>query len=62
MKTRNMLTLWPLSAPQKNDCALAPAPERGRDGEFFVVDNRIALDTRLQETETPEEAVFDAPQ
>ena len=37
-------------------------PDAGKDweGECFVFDNRIALDTRLQETETTLEAVYAA--
>jgi UPF0176 protein len=39
-----------------------PDAEREWAGECFVFDNRIALDTRLQETETRAEQVFDAAQ
>ncbi|WP_374438203.1 rhodanese-like domain-containing protein [Inhella sp.] len=35
------------------------AAERDWEGECFVFDNRIALDARLQETDTAAEAVFD---
>ena len=36
-----------------------PDAERDWDGECFVFDNRVALDTRLQETATEAHAVFD---
>jgi UPF0176 protein len=41
---------------------LARMPDAGRDwqGECFVFDNRIALDTELRETATRAEQVFDA--
>ena len=40
---------------------LQTQPDAARDweGECFVFDNRVALDARLQETDTPAEAVFD---
>lgn len=36
----------------------APDPERQWQGECFVFDNRVALDTRLQETATTHEDVY----
>jgi len=35
-----------------------PDAEREWQGECFVFDNRVALDTRLQETETTAEQVY----
>ena len=37
-----------------------PDAERDWDGECFVFDNRVALDTALHETATTAEQVFDA--
>ena len=39
-----------------------PDAEHDWNGECFVFDNRIALDTRLQETATTAEVVFDVPE
>jgi len=38
-----------------------PDAQQDWEGECFVFDNRIALDTRLQETETTAEQVYDDP-
>jgi UPF0176 protein len=43
-----------------NYFAALPDAEREFEGECFVFDNRIALDTRLQETETTAEQVYEA--
>ncbi|MEM7734894.1 MAG: rhodanese-like domain-containing protein [Deinococcota bacterium] len=40
--------------------AKIPDPERDWDGECFVFDNRVALDTNLQETATKLEDIYDA--
>jgi UPF0176 protein len=37
-----------------------PDAERDWHGECFVFDNRVALDTQLQQTQTPIEAVYEA--
>jgi UPF0176 protein len=37
-----------------------PDAERDWQGECFVFDNRIALDTKLKQTDTPIEAVYEA--
>lgn len=42
-----------------NYFAKVPDAERDWSGECFVFDNRIALDTRLKETETSEADVYD---
>ena len=41
-----------------NYLAQAPDPERWWQGECFVFDNRMALDTGLQPSDTPAEAIF----
>lgn len=41
-----------------NYFAQVPDAQRDWDGACFVFDNRVALDTRLQETGTPLEAVY----
>ena len=56
------LTVYSLEGGILNYFAQMPDAEQDWEGECFVFDNRIALDTRLRETSTSAEQVFDAPE
>ncbi|MGB6054590.1 MAG: rhodanese-like domain-containing protein [Burkholderiaceae bacterium] len=56
------LDIYQLEGGILNYFQAMPDAEQDWDGECFVFDNRIALDTRLQETDTTAEDVYrDAP-
>lgn len=55
------LTVYSLEGGILNYFAQVPHAQQDWEGECFVFDNRIALDTRLQETPTTAEEVFDTP-
>jgi UPF0176 protein len=52
------IPVWQLEGGILNYFARMPDAERDWDGECFVFDNRVALDTRLQETPTALEDVY----
>ena len=54
------LQVWQLDGGVLNYFRQVPDAERDWQGECFVFDNRVALDTRLSETPTTAEQVFDA--
>ena len=54
------LQLWQLDGGILNFCRQLADADRDWQGECFVFDKRIALDSRLQETATTAEQVFDA--
>ncbi len=54
------LEVYQLEGGILNYFAKMPDPERDWDGECFVFDNRVALDTNLQETATSLEDIYDA--
>jgi UPF0176 protein len=56
------LTVYSLEGGILNYLAQMPDAQADWEGECFVFDNRIALDARLQETDTTAEAVYDAPE
>ena len=53
------LQVWQLDGGILNYFAQLPDAQQDWQGECFVFDNRVALDTRLQETTRTVEAVFD---
>ncbi len=53
------LTVFQLDGGILNHLQTLPDAERDWEGECYVFDKRIALDARLQETETNAESVFD---
>ena len=53
------LRVWQLEGGVLNYFGQLADAERDWQGECFVFDNRVALDTRLQETATTAEQVFD---
>jgi UPF0176 protein len=53
------LTVFQLDGGILNHLQTLPDAERDWEGECFVFDNRVALDAKLQETETAADAVFD---
>jgi UPF0176 protein len=56
----NGLQVYQLEGGILNYFARMPDAERDWSGECFVFDNRIALDTQLQETTTTLEQVYEA--
>jgi UPF0176 protein len=54
------LQVYQLDGGIMNYFAALPDADRDWQGECFVFDNRIALDTRLQETDTSIEQVYEA--
>jgi len=54
------LEVWQLDGGILNFFERTPDAARDWQGECFVFDNRVALDTRLRETATTPEQVFDA--
>jgi UPF0176 protein len=55
------LTVYSLEGGILNYFAQVPDAQQDWEGECFVFDSRIALDTQLRETPTTAEEVFDAP-
>ena len=56
------LPIYQLEGGILNYLQSMPDAERDWEGECFVFDNRIALDSRLQETDTTAEDVYSSPE
>ncbi len=56
------LSVYSLEGGVLNYFAQIPDAAQEWEGECFVFDNRIALDTHLQETSTQAQAVYDTPE